>query len=106
MALDRSILSSAAFVLPPLDAAPPIALGNGPRPRRFAAGHNRVRDDLSVGSELPRTRIRRMTHSFAAQLPRFSYSNQHVMLIRLRWPWRTRRVNRVVRFFDWISTAG
>ena len=36
-------------------------------------------------------RIRRMTHSFAAHLPRFSYNIQHVMLIQLRRLWRTRR---------------
>ena len=30
------------------------------------------------------TRIRRITHSFAAHLPRFSYNIQHVMLMQLR----------------------
>src|SRR4051794_40746520 len=51
-------------------------------------------------------RIRRMTHSFAAHLPRFSYNIQHVMLIQLRRLWRTLRVNRMARYSGSISTVG
>ena len=50
--------------------------------------------------------IRRITHSFAAHLPQFSYNIQHVMLIQLRRLWRTRRVNRMARYSGSISTAG
>jgi hypothetical protein len=41
-------------------------------------------DHTTPGLRIISTRIRRITHSFAAHLPRFSYNIQHVILMQLR----------------------